>query len=97
MAAPHQSEHVRRRVIYHGRVQGVFFRATSADLAKRFDVVGGVRNLLDGTVELEAEGPPKEVDALLTAIRQHFERNITRADIDEQSPRRDESDFTIWY
>ena len=71
---------VRRRVIYAGRVQGVFFRATSAELSRGFDVVGGVRNLRDGTVELEAEGAPDEVARFLDAIGRHFQRNITRSE-----------------
>lgn len=57
-----------KRVIYEGRVQGVGFRYTCKDLARGFDVVGSVRNLEDGTVELLACGEHEEVDEFLREI-----------------------------
>ncbi len=47
---------VRARILVAGRVQGVGFRAFAARTATRLDLVGGVRNLDDGRVELEVEG-----------------------------------------
>ncbi|MBL8829940.1 MAG: acylphosphatase, partial [Planctomycetaceae bacterium] len=47
---------IRRRVLFHGRVQGVGFRVTTRSIAQRFAVTGWVRNLPDGSVELLAEG-----------------------------------------
>ena len=58
----------RTRVLYTGHVQGVGFRATTLDLANNRDVVGFVRNLSDGRVELEAEGDAEEIADLLKAI-----------------------------
>jgi acylphosphatase len=55
----------RVRAIVSGRVQGVSFRASTVDAAMRIGVTGWVRNRADGTVELEAEGPPDLVTALL--------------------------------
>ena len=43
-----------RRVLYEGHVQGVGFRFATKNIARGFDVVGTVRNLPDGRVELEA-------------------------------------------
>ena len=57
-----------RRVIFEGRVQGVGFRYTCKDLAKGFEVVGTVRNMPDGTVEMEVEGEPSEVEAFINEI-----------------------------
>jgi len=57
-----------RRVIFEGRVQGVGFRYTCKDLAKGFEVVGTVRNLPDGTVELEVGGEPEEVESFINEI-----------------------------
>jgi acylphosphatase len=55
----------RARAIVTGRVQGVSFRAATASQARRLGVVGWVRNRADGSVELEVEGPPERVAALL--------------------------------
>ncbi len=71
---------VRCRVIYHGRVQGVFFRATAAEIATRHPVAGFVRNLHDGTVELEAEGSAASVEALLRDIAGQYEGYVTMAE-----------------
>jgi len=89
--------HVRCHVIYHGRVQGVFFRATACELARRHPVVGWVRNLRDGTVELEAEGPATGVEELLRDIAAQYEGGITRADRAVIPPRGDERVFEIRY
>jgi acylphosphatase len=59
----------RRRVLFTGRVQGIGFRATCRWLARGYDIVGYVRNLPDGRVELIAEGEPGEIDRFLDAIR----------------------------
>ena len=45
-----------RRIIYSGRVQGVGFRWTAKELARGYDVLGTVRNLPDGTVEMVVAG-----------------------------------------
>lgn len=70
----------RRRVIFSGRVQGVGFRATAASLASNFLITGFVRNLPDGTVELEAQGMAAEIEAFLTTLRQRLSANIRGED-----------------
>lgn len=59
-----------KHVFYEGRVQGVGFRYTVKTLARGFDVVGRVRNLPDGRVELEVDGDSDEVGAFLDEIRE---------------------------
>ncbi len=49
-----------------GRVQGVFFRQTCRQTARRLHLDGWVRNLPDGRVEVWAQGPEGAVDALET-------------------------------
>ena len=57
-----------RQVFYEGRVQGVGFRFTVKQLARGYEVIGWVRNLDDGRVELQCSGERAEVDAFLAAI-----------------------------
>ena len=59
----------RLQILYSGRVQGVGFRYTAKTVAAGFDVVGAVRNLPDGRVELAAEGAREELEAFRAAIR----------------------------
>ena len=49
------------RSIIHGRVQGVFFRDTARQVARRLNIKGSAVNLSDGTVEIVAEGTPEAV------------------------------------
>lgn len=71
---------MRQRVIYSGRVQGVGFRATARSIARRHPVSGFVRNQPDGTVWLEAQGPPDALAAFLLDLTQAMARNISSAD-----------------
>lgn len=58
-------ETVRRRVVVHGDVQGVFFRDSTRDEAERRGVAGWVTNRDDGAVEAVFESDPHAVDALV--------------------------------
>ncbi|HON07668.1 MAG TPA: acylphosphatase [Verrucomicrobiota bacterium] len=62
-------ERRRVKVYYTGYVQGVGFRYTVKRLAMGYEVVGVVRNLSDGRVELIAEGERVEIEQFLQAIR----------------------------
>jgi acylphosphatase len=59
----------RVRVLVSGRVQGVFFRVETADMAKRLGLTGWVRNLLDGRVEALFEGEKEHVEKVLEFCR----------------------------
>lgn len=59
---------ISRRAHYTGRVQGVGFRYSVKQIAAGFEVVGWVRNLADGRVEMEVSGTPDEVNAFVEAI-----------------------------
>ena len=63
------SEPVRRRVVVHGNVQGVFFRDSCRREANSRGVAGWVTNRRDGAVEAVFEGAPDAVAALVDFCR----------------------------
>lgn len=58
----------RLTVTFTGRVQGVGFRYSTMDVARRLPVTGFVRNEYDGTVLLVAEGAKSKLEALMEGI-----------------------------
>ena len=49
----------------YGLVQGVFFRYTTRKVARELDITGLVKNMPDGSVYIEAEGPEDKLLELL--------------------------------
>jgi acylphosphatase len=58
------------RFLVSGRVQGVFFRASTREEALRLGLTGHARNLPDGAVEVLASGDAAALDALAEWLRQ---------------------------
>jgi acylphosphatase len=59
-----------KQVIYTGHVQGVGFRYTTRQIASGFEVVGWVKNLPEGTVEMQVmSADEEELDAFLEAVK----------------------------
>ncbi len=56
---------IRKRVVVHGRVQGVFFRDTARRMAQSRGLGGWVRNAPDGTVEAAFEGDAEAVESMV--------------------------------
>jgi acylphosphatase len=78
---------VRRRVVVHGRVQGVFFRDTTRRQAQSRGVAGWVRNRADGAVEAVFEGAPDAVDALVRFAHDGPRgAEVERVDVFEEEP-----------
>ena len=71
----------RRHFVCHGRVQGVFFRASAKDEADHLELTGWVRNVPGGTVEIVAEG---ELEAVADFLRwcEHGPPYATVSDVD---------------
>ena len=65
MGNPSGGDPIRRAATVTGRVQGVSFRYATVRQATRLGVTGWVRNTAVGSVELEAQGEPTAVEALL--------------------------------
>jgi acylphosphatase len=82
-----ERDHVRAHVHVSGRVQGVHFRASTREHARRQDVGGWVRNLDDGRVEAVFEGPRSAVEAMVewceTGSRQ---ASVDRVDVEYGEP-----------
>jgi acylphosphatase len=78
---------IRRRVVVHGLVQGVFFRDTVRRQAQARGVAGWVRNARDGTVEAVLEGEPEAVERLveLCGIGPQGAR-VDRVEVVEEAP-----------
>jgi len=57
---------IAKRCVVAGRVQGVYYRASTQQQARQLGVVGYARNLTDGRVEVLAVGEPDQVTALVT-------------------------------
>lgn len=84
------------QVIYSGHVQGVGFRYTAKTVAAGFEVVGTVRNLPDGRVELLAEGDRGELEAFRDAIRGAGLAGFIRAEhVDWADAKNEFTDFEI--
>jgi acylphosphatase len=61
---------VARHVRIMGRVQGVFFRAWTAEQAAELGIAGWVRNCPDGRVEAHVEGETDAVERMVERMRQ---------------------------
>jgi len=78
---------IRRRVVVHGQVQGVFFRDSTRRLAEREGVAGWVRNRADGAVEAVFEGEPAAVKRLVRFARKGPQgAQVERVDVAQEEP-----------
>lgn len=88
---------VAKRVIVHGRVQGVFFRDSTRREALARGATGWVRNREDGTVEAHVEGSRDTVEAMLGFLEHgppHAQ--VERTEVSDVDPEGDEpGDFVI--
>jgi acylphosphatase len=80
-------EMVRVRVRVRGRVQGVWYRGSTREQAAALGVTGWVRNAEDGSVELEAQGPPAAVHKLVEWCRRGPPgAKVESVDVDTTTP-----------
>lgn len=63
------NEKVRKHILFYGRVQGVGFRYYAVHKASQLRLTGWVRNLHDGSVEMEVEGQEALIDELILFLQ----------------------------
>ncbi len=84
-------------IIFTGRVQGVFFRATAQEVARGYDVTGWVRNERDGSVRCVVEGEADELDRFVNAIQLAKQASIDKTDITRLDAFGEFDGFTVRY
>lgn len=67
--SPGKSPEAARRATVRGRVQGVWFRASTAERATALGLRGHAENRPDGSVLVHAAGSPEALDALIAWLR----------------------------
>lgn len=76
-----------KHFIISGRVQGVYYRASTCKKAKELGLSGWVRNLADGRVEALAYGAGPELDSFEHWLWQGPERaNVTQVEVEAAAP-----------
>jgi acylphosphatase len=89
--------HKRLQVFFSGSVQGVGLRYTARHLAERYNIMGFVRNLRNGQVELMAEGEEQELAAFLADIEKKMTGYIRDKDVAWSEPQNQFHHFEITY
>jgi acylphosphatase len=78
---------MRKRVVVHGRVQGVWFRDSTRRRAEAAGVTGWVANRPDGAVEAVFEGEPDAVTRVADWMRSGPSRAVVeQAEVTEEEP-----------
>ncbi len=88
----------RVHLFIEGRVQGVWYRAFTRDVAIRNNIRGWVRNLPDGRVEAVFEGEERDIEkAIAECYKGPPAAHVTKIDINRQPYRGEFSGFEIKY
>jgi acylphosphatase len=78
---------IRRRLVVHGKVQGVFYRDSTRHAARNEGVSGWAANRSDGSVEVVLEGPSDAVQSVVGYCRQGpSSANVHSVDEHEETP-----------
>jgi acylphosphatase len=87
---------ISRKLVIHGRVQGVGFRYTMVEAAERLGVSGWVRNAHDGSVEALVQGDEPAIERIVEWSRRGpAGARVTSVDIQPADVREDFRGFTI--
>ena len=86
---------VRWHILFEGEVQFVGFRYTARLLAKKLGLSGWVKNLPDGRVEVEAQGPVTDLRRFLLQIKSQPHIHVARYTITVIGPDPTERRFSV--
>ena len=87
---------IRKHIVFYGRVQGVGFRYYAVNKANQLGLTGWVKNLPDGTVEMEVQGEEPLIDQLIIFLQNRTYIWIEKLDA-RSSPLLDDSSFQERY
>lgn len=88
----------RVHLVIHGKVQGVFYRASARERAEEFGLVGWVRNNRDGSVEVVAEGEKEDLREFIAWCHRGPSHSIVRdVSVEWEECSGQFSEFTIEY
>ena len=73
---------IRKRIVFHGWVQGVGFRYRARHAAEHFGATGWVRNEYDGSVTMEIQGTEEQIDEVILAIERGRYVKIEKMDVE---------------
>lgn len=91
-----KQEKVRKHIFFYGRVQGVAFRYYAVQKANQLGLTGWVKNLYDGSVEMEVEGQEELIDQLIIFLQNRTYIWIERIDA-KKIPLQQDSSFCEIY
>ena len=73
---------IRKRIVFHGWVQGVGFRYRARHAAEHLGATGWVRNEYDGSVTMEIQGTEEQIDGVIVAIKRGRYVKIEKMDVE---------------
>lgn len=89
---------IRIECIIRGRVQLVMFRDFVKRNARKLNIVGYVKNLSDGSVEVVAEGRAQDIESLMSHLQKgSILANVEGVEVHNRKPRGDFKNFNIDY
>ena len=86
---------IRKHFFFKGRVQGVGFRYRAQNAASMYSVTGWVKNLYDGSVEMEAQGLEEDIDKVIQSLQNSRYIVIDDMYVAERQPDPHETSFRI--
>ena len=87
---------IRKHIVFYGRLQGVGFRYYAVNKANQLGLTGWVKNLPDGTVEMEVQGEEPLIDQLVIFLQNRTYIWIEKLDA-RSIPLLDDSSFQERY